>query len=259
MTALRARGRALGREIGVYIEPGTAFAAEAAALAHELELPVVSAWGSPPWKYLLVRTPQRLELHDNRDRRARPCYVEARVLAARCNLSRRQPLARAVGARVRRIVDATAGLGQDALLLAAMGYEVIALERSPVVAALLRDGVARAQHDQRLARLIGDRLRVLNVEARELIPQLRPRPDTIYIDPMFPPKRRRSALPPKRVRWLRDLVGDDADAAELAELCLRFADKRVVIKRADDAPALLPAPNLSYRTKLVRYDVYLKK
>ena len=42
-------------------------------------------------------------------------------------------------------VDATAGLGEDSLLLAAAGFQVILCERNPVVYELLRDAVRRAE------------------------------------------------------------------------------------------------------------------
>lgn len=256
MEALRPRRRELATKVAVLAEVGGG--ARAAALADELGLELVPSWGLAPWEFVLMSTAERLELRDNRVRRARPCYVDAARLArSQQNRSRRQPLARAIGAHTRHVIDATAGLGQDALLLASMGYEVTALERCAVLAALLRDGLARAQRDQRLKRLIAERLRVIGGEARELIPRIQPPADTIYMDPMFPPKRRRSALPPKSVRWVRELVGDDEDAVELLRVCLRFAGRRVVVKRPDDAPVLFANPALSYGTKLVRYDVYL--
>ncbi len=40
------------------------------------------------------------------------------------------------------VVDATAGLGRDAFVLASVGCRVRMLERNPVVAALLDDGGA---------------------------------------------------------------------------------------------------------------------
>ncbi len=256
MEAVKPRPSDLASKVAVLV--GTGGGVPATALAGELGLELVCSWGLRPWEFVLVSTPERLELRDNRTRRTRPCYVDAARLArSRQNRSRRQPLARAIGARTHRVIDATAGLGQDALLLAGMGYEVTALERCAVLAALLRDGVERARRDQRLKRLIADRLRIIGGEARQLIPRIQPPADAIYMDPMFPPKRRGSALSPKNVRWVRALVGDDEDALELLRVCLRFAARRVVVKRPDGAPTLLPNPALSYGTKLVRYDVYL--
>ncbi len=230
-----------------------------AVLARELGLPLADESGAVVFDYLLARTPQRLELRDNRSPRARPIYVDVsfvRGRQSRKKLSRRQPLARALGARTQSVVDATAGLGQDALLLACMGYRVMAIERSPLIAALLRDGVARANRDNRSGASLASRLTVITGDARELVPTIFPRPDVVYMDPMFPPKRRSSALAKKSVRVLRDLVGDDEDALELFLVCRQHAANRVVIKRPDHATPLFANPTSSYEGKLVRYDVY---
>ena len=49
------------------------------------------------------------------------------------------------------VVDATAGLGEDAFLLAAAGCRVLLFERDPVIAALLRDAFERAKADPETA------------------------------------------------------------------------------------------------------------
>ena len=89
-----------------------------------------------------------------------------------------------------------------------------------------------------------------------LLPDIAPRPDVVYIDPMYPPRRKQSALPKKEPRLLRALVGDDPDAADLARVALQVAARRVVVKRPGHAEPLLPDPDLAYKGKLVRYDVY---
>ncbi|HRP63977.1 MAG TPA: class I SAM-dependent methyltransferase [Phycisphaerales bacterium] len=168
---------------------------------------------------------------------------------------RKQPLARAAGARTKTIIDATAGLGQDAFLLACLGYRVLAIERSPIVFALLEDGIRRAREDTRLSGAMGDRLTIMQGDAQQLIPQL-DRADAIYIDPMFPPKRNVSALPRKEIQALRAAVGDDPDAANLLETALRHAIRRVIVKRPDHAPPLREGATTSHERKLVRYDVW---
>lgn len=228
-------------------------------LARELALPLARA-GDADSGLQLVLTPKHLELRDGRDPRLGPVYVDFTHLDLRpysANLSRRQPLARAFGKKTRTIVDATAGYGQDALLLALMGFRVTAIERSPAVAALARDGLTR------LAALTGTalagRLELVTGDAHLLLGAIAPRPDAIYLDPMFPPKRRKSAAVKKEMRLLRELVGDDADAVPLLEISRSIARDRVVVKRPDDAPPLAPEPSMSLTGKLVRYDVYLAR
>jgi 16S rRNA (guanine1516-N2)-methyltransferase len=223
------------------------------ALAQELSLPGVSATATG-YDFFLVWANGKLELCDARDPRLNPLCVDFADIDRRpyaATLSRRQPLARAIG-KAQFVVDATAGLAQDALRLALLGFRVTAIERSPVVAALVADGLQRlgATHS------LHDRLRLLPGDARELLPTLVPRPEVVYLDPMFPDKRRRSAAVRKELRWLRDLVGDDADALELFEAARRAASYRVVVKRPDHAPPLVPMPAASIAGKLVRYDIY---
>lgn len=235
---------------------GTEHQHEAQVLADELGMPLAAGDDSNT-DLLLVIGDDGLALRDQRDARLGPIRVDFTTLDLRPygpTLSRRQPLARAFGKRVRTIVDATAGLAQDALRLALMGFQVTAIERSPVVAALARDGLRRFEAgrgirlDARLTLRVGDAL--------TLLAQL-PRPDAVYLDPMFPAKRKRSAAVRKEMRVLRDLVGEDPDAAELLSVARAVARERVVVKRADDALPLVASPHHSLTGKLVRYDVYL--
>lgn len=226
------------------------------ALARELSLPPASGTDDTH-DFLLVQTSERLILRDRRDPKLNPLSVdfadaEQRPYAAA--LSRRQPLARAIG-KAQIVVDATAGLAQDSMRLALMGFRVTAIERSPVIAALVTDALHRL--DPRHA--LSQRLRLIGGDAREVLPGLVPRPDVVYLDPMFPEKRRRSAAVRKELKWLRDLVGDDTDAQELFEIAHRCATQRVVVKRPDHAPPLVANPAASIAGKLVRYDIYSTK
>lgn len=226
--------------------------AGAARLAHGLNLSLVEpAHAEARADLLLTARPERLELRDARDARIKPIFVD---FSRAGRLTRRDPLARAIGAKNQTVIDVTAGLGQDSFLLASLGYRVTALERSLVVAALLEDGLARALGDAAVAKRMGDRLNILIGDAREALPKLA-QADVVYLDPMFPPKRKKSAAVRKEMRFLRMLVGEDEDAAELLAIARRHAKDRVVVKRPDDAPPLAE-PTMSYPGKLVRYDVY---
>lgn len=226
----------------------------AAQLARRQGLVLVEpAHSAAPWDLMLTVAPNRLELRDARDASVKPVFVD---FSQAGRLSRRDPLARAIGAKNRSVIDATAGLGRDSFLLASLGYRVTAVERSRVVAALLEDGLARALADPLVASRLDDRLRIVVGDAREVLLRL-PQPDVVYLDPMFPPKRKKSAAVRKDMRFLRMLVGEDEDAPALLDAARRCAKDRVVLKRADDAP-VLERPTMSYAGKLVRYDVYLR-
>ncbi|MFO0828359.1 MAG: class I SAM-dependent methyltransferase [Phycisphaerales bacterium] len=162
---------------------------------------------------------------------------------------RAMPLVRACGRELAKggatLVDATAGLGYDAYLLARAGFRVIAIERSPDVARLCADAQRRARRESFELR-VGD--------AREQLAALRP--DVVYLDPMYPPKKRASALPPKEMQIVRAIVGDDLDAAELFAVA-RASAPRVVVKRPLHAEPM-GVPTSTIEGKLARFDVYLR-
>ncbi|ACO80064.1 hypothetical protein AvCA_39240 [Azotobacter vinelandii CA] len=173
-----------------------------------------------------------------------------------------QMIAKAVGVQpgVRpRVLDATAGLGRDAFVLACLGCEVTLIERQPPIAALLEDGLARAVRDPEVAPIVA-RMRLLPGDA---IARMRQWPDeppqVIYLDPMFP-HRDKSALVKKEMRLFRPLVGDDPDAPALLEAALALASHRVVVKRPRKAPSVAgPRPGYSLEGKSSRYDIYARQ
>lgn len=210
-----------------------------------------------PDRLRLVVTDDRLSLHGPREMGLGGVSVDFTGLDLRPgNLSRKQPLGRAIGAKARTVIDATAGMGGDALLLACMGYEVLAIERSPIIAALLEDGLRRGEADERIMAALGGRLRMVHGDARQVLLAGEVKADVVYVDPMFPPKRRASALPKKEIQLLRLVVGDDPDAAQLMAAARQAATQRVVVKRPTHAPPLAE-PSMSIEGKLVRYDVYV--
>ena len=172
---------------------------------------------------------------------------------------RGQALARAAGftkGRTPTLVDATAGLGRDAFLLAAFGAPVTLVERSPEIHALLQDGLTRALEAGGAAAETAGRMTLLFGDAKALLPKLAP--EVVLVDPMHPP-RGNSALVKKEMRLLRAIVGSDADADELMHVALATATKRVVLKyplRADGM-AGLPKPSHQIRGKTTRYDVFM--
>ncbi|WP_212629958.1 class I SAM-dependent methyltransferase [Pseudomonas sp. KB-10] len=173
-----------------------------------------------------------------------------------------QMIAKAVGVQsgIRpRILDATAGLGRDAFVLASLGCDMTLIERQPLVAALLEDGLQRAALDLEVAPIIA-RMRLLTGNAIELMRTWQgDAPQVIYLDPMFP-HRDKSALVKKEMRLFRPFVGDDLDAPALLEAALALASHRVVVKRPRKAPAIEGCkPGYVLEGKSSRYDIYPKK
>ncbi|NQD91077.1 class I SAM-dependent methyltransferase [Pseudomonas sp. CrR25] len=173
-----------------------------------------------------------------------------------------QMIAKAVGLQpgVRpRVLDATAGLGRDAFVLAALGCDLTLIERQPLIAALLEDGLERAARHADVGPIVA-RMQLLNGDAIELMNhwQAEP-PQVIYLDPMFP-HRDKSALVKKEMRLFRPFVGDDPDAPALLAAALALASHRVVVKRPRKAPIIAGGkPGYALEGKSSRYDIYPKK
>ncbi len=154
------------------------------------------------------------------------------------------------------IFDATAGLARDAFVLAGLGARVTMFERNPAVRALLWDGLRRGSEDPEIGSLIRERL-VLSSHASILEIGESGVCDSVYLDPMFPPKKG-SALVKKDMRAFHALVGADEDSGELLEAALRLARKRVAVKRPSGAPYLGDCMTAnSIDTKGLRFDLYL--
>lgn len=156
------------------------------------------------------------------------------------------------------VLDATAGFGRDAFILALLGCRVRMIERNPIVALLLRDGLERAESDSETAAVI-DRMSLMNMDAALFMQQMEPqqRPDVVYLDPMFPEKRK-SALVKKDMQLLQQLLQEDVESDAVLAPAINIARKRVVVKRPRHAPALEQRwPDHQIEGKSNRFDVYL--
>ena len=168
-------------------------------------------------------------------------------------------IAKAVGLNKKpglSVIDATAGLGRDAFVLASLGAMVTLVERNPVVAALLADGLRRGARDPQTADWLPQRMQLVHLPALEALHSL-PAPDVVFLDPMFPP-REKSALVKKEMRAFHDVVGADDDADALLAPALALAKHRVVVKRPGYAEFLAgKKPTMSIEGKNNRFDVYV--
>lgn len=154
-------------------------------------------------------------------------------------------------------VDATAGLGEDALLLAAAGFRVELFELDEVIAVLLRDALDRARAVPELAPIVarmrftqGDSLAALRERAAS-----GDAPDVVYLDPMFPERRKRAAVK-KKFQLLHGLERPCANEDELVRTALAARPRKVVVKRPAKGPLLAGVtPSYAIAGKAIRYDV----
>lgn len=174
-----------------------------------------------------------------------------------------QPIAKAVGiknlANPPYIIDATAGLGKDAFVLACLGCKLTLIEQSPYLAYMLNDAINRASESESFQKIKDQGFEIIQGNSIQYLSELSGKPDVIYLDPMFP-ERKKSALVKKDMQILQKIIGKPADNEELLEVSINCAIKRVVVKRPKGAETLTSLkPTLSFESKKTRYDVYVTK
>ncbi|MDD7199535.1 class I SAM-dependent methyltransferase [Parafannyhessea umbonata] len=183
-------------------------------------------------------------------RRLRPVNVSRELLVR---------AARVRGCDHPRAVDATAGMGEDSLLLAAAGFDVTLYERDAVIAALLADALERAAAVAELAPVVarmtlvrGDSVAALRALAGA---DASARPDVVLLDPMFP-ERRKSASVKKKAQLLQRLQTPEKDEASMLRAAIGARPRKVVVKRPLKGPFLAGVkPAYQIAGKAVRYDV----
>lgn len=247
--------------------------ANSEALAQRLNLPLVSSTDEHQGLLLSYRN-NRLTLSQPMARDAGSVCVDfcdSRLAFRLAQSLSREAIVKAVGGLAAKhpdsdatpqLIDATAGLGQDAFILAAAGWQVSLIEQSPVIHALLEDGLQRARAaasappHQRILQKILPRLHLCEPgNSLALLPTL-PAAAVIYLDPMFP-AREKTARVKKNRYLLQHLHGDHGAGEGLLPLALSLAAK-VVVKRprlAQPLEAMAPASSLTGKTS--RFDIYV--
>ena len=162
------------------------------------------------------------------------------------------------------VLDATAGLGGDSYVMAGLGCHVTLLEQSPIIAALLADGLQRlARAEQPELQSIAARMQMRDPIRAEDYLLRGQQHELIYLDPMFGAGAGKAAVK-KEMQVLRDCLGHGSKEAtkhdqesQLLSLALERAIYRVVVKRHRQAPAMPgPAPSYQLSGKSTRFDIY---
>jgi len=221
------------------------------------QLGIRSAASRDPSSWQLVTEPEGLTLCGPGPQGALQLRIEIAEgpMAWRLASSRkRDPLARAIGLPKRStpptVLDATAGLCRDAMVLAHMGCHVTAIERIPALVALVQAALANSALATRLQVHLGD--------ASQFLASLPPAnaPDVVYLDPMFGDSDR--AQVKKDMQICRALAGPPDDPAPLLAAARAVARDRVVVKRHRKDPPLAADLSFSLETNRIRYDAYLR-
>ncbi|WP_371194778.1 class I SAM-dependent methyltransferase [Glaciecola sp. SC05] len=180
---------------------------------------------------------------------------------------RNEAIAKAIGIKGKQqlsVLDCTAGMGTDSFVMASVGAQVTMLERSPVIAALLEDALLRLED---AGEALHKSLSFVQADASEYLQQISVKEapnqlDVIYLDPMFPHKKK-SALVKKEMQAFQMLLGPDQDSEQLLTAAISAKPKRIVVKRPASAAELANAqtilPTMAIRSKKHRFDVYILK
>ena len=187
-------------------------------------------------------------------------FIEGPILhRLKYGKGRGQNLAKAVGLKFnknRTIIDATAGLGYDAFILASLGANVTLIERSEKIYDLLKSAISEAKlYGGEISKIV-NRMNLLFGDSKDILPKIAP--EVILIDTMYK-ERKKSALVKNDMRLVREVVGSDSDHVELINVALNNASKRVVIKQPRYAETLDNIKGCSHQIlgKTIRYDVYV--
>lgn len=155
-----------------------------------------------------------------------------------------------------KIIDATAGFGEDSLILAAAGFDVDLYEFDDIIALLLEDGLDRAKNIPELAPIVA-RMHFHHADSIQAMQNLDYLPDSILLDPMFP-SRNKSAMIKKKFQLLQKIESPCSVEEELLNAAIAANPKRIIIKRPLKGPFLADKkPNYSLEGKAIRYDCFV--
>lgn len=154
-----------------------------------------------------------------------------------------------------KAIDATAGMGEDSLLLAACGYQVTLYEQNPVIAILLKDALRRAKKNTVLKDIVS-RMQLVEGDSIEHLNKRLDPVDVIYLDPMFP-GRQKSGLINKKLQLIQKLEPPCSKETALFDAAMAAQPSKIIVKRPLKNPYLDErVPSYSLKGKAIRYDCY---
>ena len=191
--------------------------------------------------------------------RLKRASLKSEMIARACQLGEKPSL-----------IDATAGLGHDSLLMAYLGADVRLIERHPILFVLLEYTKAQAERDPFLQSVM-PRIQLIYADSTDYLHGLKQRDeqvDVVYLDPMFPQRdqnhqaQKKQAQVKKQMQLLHMLLPEDGEmdlGDELLHLASKIA-KRVIVKRPRHAVYLADqAPDHQWLGDACRFDAYFPK
>jgi 16S rRNA (guanine1516-N2)-methyltransferase len=175
-------------------------------------------------------------------------------------MPKKGPLNQALGKKTKIVFDATGGWGNDSMLFACQGMSVLSVERNPIMAMMFHQAMQSIIPYAQRNEIAAEAVPVVHFgSATQLHAKLMAVADIdcIYFDPMFPPKKKKSAKSNKQMQLAQSLLQGDPDASSVAASLLAQGARRLVVKRPHYAASLLPNAEQTFSANLVEYDVYL--
>lgn len=207
---------------------------------------------------VLVQTENGLALKDDEllitgdfnklSKRLKPSNLETELIVKACKGKE--------GRTGLTVVDATAGLGEDSFILAAAGFRVKLYERDEIIFKLLKDAYERALDDPKLS-LYAGRMELFYENSIEALKNMEGRADIVYLDPMFP-ERKKSSRVKKKFQLIHRLEAPCDDEEELFNAAKASKPFKIVVKRPLKGEVLAgQKPSYSLNGKAIRMDVYV--
>jgi 16S rRNA (guanine1516-N2)-methyltransferase len=156
-----------------------------------------------------------------------------------------------------KVLDCTAGLGKDSFIFASFGFQVLLIEKNPIIFQLLQDGHQRGMKDEKISNILKN-MKLVNDDSIDYLNSHQEHFDVIYFDPMFPSMNRKNKISPKKeIQYIREIVQErETNLLEKAKEFMKFTDK-LVIKRPKNVEPLSMI-HFSYEMKSTRFDVIQK-
>ncbi len=195
-------------------------------------------------------------VYDDQILRADFTKMLPRIKRGRVNSELLVRAAKIKGTETLTAVDATAGLGDDSLLLASAGFQVTMFEHNPVIYELLCDAITRAKEISELTDIV-NRMTVYNEDSVNAMAKMTLTPDVVLLDPMFP-ERQKSALVKKKLQMLQKLEMPCSEEKTLLITAMKLKPKKLIVKRPPKGPYLADIkPDHSIEGKAVRFDCFV--
>lgn len=211
-------------------------------------------------EYGLVLTDGKLELfgdYTKLRKRIKPSELNKELLVRAVRIKGKETL---------KVLDCTAGLGEDSFLLAAAGWDVVLCEYNKYIFPLLYDTIQRAAHSEEMKDIAG-RMHCIYMDGKDCCDKIGEKkelenvgafqPDVIFLDPMFPEKTKNS-LTNKKLQLFQKLESPCRTEEELFSAALSANASKVVVKRPLKGAYLAgKTPGYSIGGKTIRYDCYV--